>query len=214
MSNPFVCVRNDDADGLRALLSTNSPLLNIRFRDTDATILHEAAKGSIGCLRALIEHGANVNAATWAGRAAGRNSAAFSRAINKLGETPLHWACDASCAEALCKAGANHDALDVDGLTPLDYALRRNQRRVVMTLLRVGAKLPVFSCESHQDAIEKAEKASASWKLARAVERAGDWAAYVAQHKGVLAGLVTKCKPMPADAAGLVVEFMCPPGGF
>ena len=39
-------------------------------------------------------------------------------------------------------------------------------------------------------------------------------AAYVAQHKGVLAGLVTKCRPMPADAAGLVVEFMCPPGGF
>ena len=74
-----------------------------------------------------------------------------------------------------------------------------------MTLLRAGA---------YQPFPEFAPLHNAALDLARAVERAGDWAAYVAQHKGVLAGLVTKCKPMPDDAAGLVVEFMCPPGGF
>ncbi|KAH8081613.1 hypothetical protein SO694_0022802 [Aureococcus anophagefferens] len=77
-----------------------------------------------------------------------------------------------------------------------------------MTLLRAGAYQPF-----PEPAPELYNK-SAALDLARAVERAGDWAAYVAQHKGVLAGLVTKCKPMPADAAGLVVEFWTPPGGF
>ena len=78
-----------------------------------------------------------------------------------------------------------------------------------MTLLRAGAYQPF-----PEPRPAPLHNNSAALDLARAVERAGDWAAYVAQHKGVLAGLVTKCKPMPDDAAGLVVEFMCPPGGF
>ena len=204
MSNPFVCVRNDDADGLRALLSTNSPLLNIRFRDTDATILHEAAKGSIDCLRALIELGADVNAMTWARRSRRR----VRTQENTSRQTPLHYACihgRAPCAEALCQAGADLGVADEDGWTPLFHALRGGHRRVAMTLLRAGAyqPFPAFA-PLHNAALD----------LARAVKRAGDWPAYVAQHKRVLVGLVTKCRPMPADAAGLVVEFMCPPGGF
>ena len=81
-----------------------------------------------------------------------------------------------------------------------------------MTLLRAGAK-PNLDDEIN-DTQYTLLSVSAALDLARAVERAGDWAAYVAQHKGVLAGLVTKCKPMPDDAAGLVVEFWTPPGGF
>jgi hypothetical protein len=213
MANPFVCVRNDDVDGLRAHLSqaASSHFLTIRFRDTDATILHEAAKGSIGCLRALIEHGANVNAATWAGRSRRRPRTQE----NTARQTPLHWACihgRAPCAEALCQAGANLDVADEDGRTPLFHALRGGHRRVVMTLLRAGAK-PNLDDEIN-DTQYTLLSVSAALDLARAVKRAGDWAAYVAQHKRVLVGLVNKCRPMPDDAAGLVVEFMCPPGGF
>lgn len=144
---------------------------------------------------------------TWANRA--RRRARTQE--NTSQQTPLHYACihgRAPCAEALCQAGANLDVADEDGVTPLFHAIRYRHRRVVMTLLRAGAYQPF-----PEPAPELYNK-SAALDLARAVERAGDWAAYVAQHKGVLAGLVTKCKPMPADAAGLVVEFWTPPGGF
>ena len=53
-----------------------------------------------------------------------------------------------------------------------------------------------------------------STMLLRAVKRAGGWKPYAAKHKRVLVGLVTKCKPIPDDAAGLVVEFYCPEGGY
>ena len=39
------------------------------------------------------------------------------------------------------------------------------------------------------------------------------WNGYALWHKRILVGLVTKCKPMPDDAAGLVVDFYCPSGG-
>jgi hypothetical protein len=208
-SNGFEIIRNDDADGLRAYLSANPHRFTLRFRDTDGTILHYAAQvGSIDCLRELIHQwGLDVNDMTW-----GRRSRHRARTQeNTSRQTPLHYACihgRAPCAEALCQAGANLDVADEDGNTPLSHALlggHRGHRRVVMTLLRAGA---------YQPFPEFAPLHNAALDLARAVERAGDWAAYVAQHKRVLAGLVTKCRPMPDDAAGLVVEFMCPPGGF
>ena len=45
------------------------------------------------------------------------------------------------------------------------------------------------------------------------VIKAGGWEKYALWHKQVLVGLVTKCQPMPDDAAGLVVDFYCPSGG-
>ena len=38
------------------------------------------------------------------------------------GQTPLHWAEDTDCARLLLAAGASPNAADADGLTPLDYA--------------------------------------------------------------------------------------------
>ena len=51
-------------------------------------------------------------------------------------------------------------------------------------------------------------------RLVDQVKARGGWREHARAHKRVLVGLVTKCKPMPDDAAGLVVEFWCPPGGF
>jgi len=188
----------DDALALRELISVSPNALNAaQAFEGLATLLHKAAQfGSINCLRQLIELGANLNAVT------------FAR------ETPLHYACHhgrASCAEALCRAGANCDALDEDGLTPFHFALRRRHRRVVRTLLRLGVK-PTLPCPTNFYLANLST--NSAWQLAHAVKRAGDWSAYVLQHKRILVGLVTKCRPLPDDAAGLIVEFMCLPGGF
>ena len=51
-------------------------------------------------------------------------------------------------------------------------------------------------------------------RLIDQVKARGGWREHARAHKRVLVGLVAKCKPMPDDAAGLVVEFWCPPGGF
>ena len=161
--------------------------------------------GAINCLRVLIELGADVNRITSVHPlVVGRPHAAQ---ITQ-GQSPLHFACiyeQPSCAEALCKAGASLNATDEVGFTPLHHALRSGHRRVVMTLLRAGAA-PIFPFT--------APSPDAALSLACAVKRAGDWAAYVRQHKRILVGLVTKCRPVPDDAAGLIVEFMCLPGGF
>ena len=52
--------------------------------------------------------------------------------------------------------------------------------------------------------------------LVDSVKAAGGWKPYAAKHKRVLAGLVVKCakRPFPLDAAGLVVDFICPVGGY
>ena len=55
-----------------------------------------------------------------------------------------------------------------------------------------------------------------------AIQAAGGWAEYVAKHRRILAGLVSKLsptksespRPIPLDAASHVVAFMCPPGGY
>ena len=52
-----------------------------------------------------------------------------------------------------------------------------------------------------------------TYALVRRVKARGGWKAYTRHHKRVLVGLVAKCKPIPDDAAGLVVEFYCPVGG-
>ena len=52
-------------------------------------------------------------------------------------------------------------------------------------------------------------------RLVDHVKARGGWREHARAHKRVLVGLVTKCKPgFPDDAAGLVVEFWCPSGGF
>ena len=88
-------------------------------------------------------------------------------------------------------------------------ALQSNNREVAKMLLRAGAEIPRDSQGFSRLFYDNPANA-----LAKRVQARGGWKAHTRHHKRVLVGLVTKCRPMPADAAGLVVEFMCPPGGF
>ena len=197
-------VDRDDAPELRREVAA-APEILPEFFGGGVTLLHEAARNNkIECFRALIELGADVNAVTAAGN------------------TPLHIAClngHASCADALCKAGAKLDVLDGHDQSPFCVAVAAvmiinvrkasGRRRVIQILLRAGVQ-PHFP--SFEEFLQIPR--SVAWILAKAVERAGGWPAYVRNHKRILVGLVTKCRPVPADVAGLIVEFWTPPGGF
>ena len=201
-------VDRDDAPGLRREVAA-APEILPEFLGSGVTLLHEAARNDkIECFGDLIKLGADVNAVS----AHGSN-------------TPLHSACrngHASCADALCKAGAKLDVLDghaLGGQSPFCVAVAAvmiinvrkasGRRRVIQILLRAGVQ-PHFPSFEEFLQIPRSD----AWILAKAVERAGGWPAYVRNHKRILVGLVTKCRPVPADVAGLIVDFWTPPGGF
>jgi len=58
------------------------------------------------------------------------------------GRTPLHWAADrghAACAQLLLEEKALPDPQDMDGMTPLDYALTCEHAEVSAVLIAFGA---------------------------------------------------------------------------
>lgn len=130
------------------------------------------------------------------------------------GRTPLLVLCKNSrfgtakqlavCAKLLIQAGADVDARDDIEFTPFYWALRYGRRTLAKTLLRSGALADHASLSS----------LGATKPLVDSVKAAGGWKPYAAKHKRVLVGLVAKCKPIPDDAAGHVVEYYCPEGGY
>ena len=96
-----------------------------------STPLHFAANGGHAkVVAALLKAGADVN-----------RSDSFNR-------TPVHWAClrDDSDVEPalmlLIRNGADLNARDYAGETPLDIAIHYSKRRLVPILLRAGATPP------------------------------------------------------------------------
>ena len=46
------------------------------------------------------------------------------------------------------------------------------------------------------------------------VKERGGWKEHARAHRDLLSGLVAKCGPFPDDAAGIVVDFWVPKGGW
>ena len=133
------------------------------------------------------------------------------------GCTALHYAVHsrakpARCAELLLSYGAPPDDSGDILMTPLWFATWNRRRDLVKILLRAGAqRIAVADLPSRRSA-----NASA-FEVLDAVRAAGGWPEYVAAHRRVLAGLVSKLSPRPPprlDAASHVVAFLCPDGGF
>jgi len=158
--------------------------------------------------------------------AAGVDVQAKQRSPSGMYYTPLHIVLQnigdpkkaVAVANLLISKGALVDAKNDRGERPLDYALRvkysdgrrmpathaASNRALAKCLLRAGAATTGLA----DDLEESPAKTSVDLVI-----KAGGWKRYALKHKQVLVGLVTKCKPMPDDAAGLVVDFYCPSGG-
>ena len=87
-------------------------------------------------------------------------------------------------------------------------ALSKCSRAPVKILLRAGA-----GTATEHPRIQRHDGNAAAFEVVDRVKAVGDWKAYAGKHQRVLAGLVSKCAPLPDDAARLVVGFWTPPGG-
>ena len=173
------------------------------------TPLHSAALNANSfSIRRLLDAGADPNAAIvqtdYLGGVGG-------------GGVPLHSACtlekqdSAACVQMLIQAGARVDEENDIGETPLFISMIRRDGTLVKLLLRAGAKIE----GAREVALSRRRGPSrANLDLIAAVEKAGGWRAFVLAHRRVVVGLVTKCAPLPTDAAAHVASFLWPEGGF
>ena len=139
--------------------------------------------------------------------------------IMRQGFTPLCWAvnaitCRKCCALLLAAPGVRVD--DTHWRTPLWNAISHGHCDLVKIFLRAGAREIATA-----DLPDREPGNEAAFELRDAIRAAGGWAEYVAKHRRVLSGLVSKLspkkseypRPIPLDAASHVVAFWCPPGG-
>jgi ankyrin repeat protein len=168
-----------------------------------ATPLHYAAyEHHLRCVELLIAAGADVYAQ-------GPSGTPLLYALINCGDLVI------PCVELLIAAGSDINSqltFVTDPDPPLFFPMQDARRDLVKLLLRAGAReMSTTELEFHRTASKEP-----AFELMDSVNRVGGWKEHVRRHRRVLAGLVCKCakRAFPLDAAGAVVDFWCPAGGY
>jgi ankyrin repeat protein len=139
----------------------NDPL-SVRRLFAGITPLHEAAaNGGPELVELLIAHGAEVNAGTESGKTPLHYAASYRHAHGpelSRGRYPRYrdrWQ-QSAVVELLIAKGAEVNAKDTDGATPLRYALQSDQRAVAKILIAAGAETVAVKNEADQRMLHNA----------------------------------------------------------
>lgn len=190
-----IVVYNGPAAAARLLLEHGA---DVNASDSGWTALHVAARdGRLEMLGLLLEAGANVEA-RWEGKTALYCTSWGAHDVYTIKSTR-------KCAKLLLSHGAR-------AICGMWNAITRGRRDLVKIFLRAGAR-----AIADEDMPLRCPANKSPYEVLDAVRAAGGWPEYVAAHRRVLAGLVAKLGAkgaVPLDAAGHVVAFYCPPGGF
>ncbi len=127
---------------LADFLISHGAHVNYAQPDTGETPLHSALCKAgrpyfLYVLKVLVDHGANVNAATIPGRETG----GFMRDVRTKGETPLHRAAaygDEAMISYLIEHGADKEARDANGDSPLTWASEHLRPGSILRMLSFG----------------------------------------------------------------------------
>ena len=227
---------------LREVLSF--PDLHVRtwFPPHRQTVLHAAAEGrQANAVKVLLELGADVRDRTADGKTPLHSAVSIGarrcplvvsqllaagsdvRAEDSMGMTPLHLSLtppfhkeSIACAELLLQAGADVNTFDHFSRSPLDVTLQFGCRPLAMILLRNGSAIPkVIQTQDMSEVPShlRDRNLDVRWQLYFVKDRGG-WKEHARAHRHLLCGLVAKCGPFPDDAAGIVVDFWVPEGGW
>ena len=164
-----------------------------------ATPLHYAAyEHQLRCVELLIAAGADVYAQSPSGTP-------LLYALVNCGDLVI------PCVELLIAAAPDINSQFVT-VEPLFFPIDFGRRDLLKLLLRAGAR---EMSTTHQG-LERTASKEPAFELMDSVNRVGGWKEHVRRHRRVLAGLVCKCakRAFPLDAAGTVVGFWCPAGGY
>jgi ankyrin repeat protein len=140
-----------DSPELVQLLLQRGAAVNAVTLGNESALFYSCPMGRVGALRALLAAGADVNGGLQAGDVA-------------LNGTPLHAAMDTNdnrgvatqqqMVEVLLQHGADIDARDCSGRTPLMLAvLKSNSTQIASMLLAVGASVSTVCSQWHMTAL-------------------------------------------------------------
>ena len=116
-------------------------------KDSPVESIHDAAsRGDVEAVRRLLASGASPNSFCEAPDSFRERPESFYFGVDPQGETPILALCKvrrftdgcAACLELLRDAGADLEATDGYGLTPLHYAARRGDTKMVSLLVEAG----------------------------------------------------------------------------
>ncbi len=138
----------------------NDPI-SVHRQFAGITPLHNAAvSGGPGVVELLIAHGAEVDARTESGKTP-LHYAASHRYARGHEVSPRRWhyrdrwrQCDV--VKLLIAKGAGVNASDIDGATPLHYALQSGQREIAEALIAAGAEIVAVKNEGDQTMLHDA----------------------------------------------------------
>ena len=202
-------------------LLDNGARVNVRRVEEDTPLHWAAYNANSEIMGLLLAAGADVHAPT------------------EYGKTPLYVLAMGSplrrgnlkkCAELLISHGARIDDVNRNtSRTPLQCAIYFGRRELIKIFLRAGAReiatadLPPRYDPFNESAFAPSTPNESAFEVVDAIRAAGGWwPEYVAKHRRLLAGIVSKLsptksespRPIPLDAASHLVGFWCPPGGY